>query len=374
MHIISSLKDGGAQQDVVYLLTHPELFPQKDLILVILGEQTNSKFEKQLAINNCRVVFLERKSYKKKSLLLKIKATMIEQKKIIHILKEEKPDIVHTHITQILHRCLFPVIWTHIPLRFHTLHSDPNTYKGTELFLAKLAFHIGKFFPICLNEEQAAKAITRYKLKKYEIVKNGIDLTSIQALICSKQEAREKLGIPQNVFLIGTVGRLNRVKNLPYLIEIFEVLHMRHSNARLWIVGNGPEKPTICKLILKKKLNDVVTLYGYMDEPIDFYCAVDVFVLTSLHESCSLVTLEAQACGTPCVVSTGVPEDTVASSSTIRLSLDVPVEKWVNTISEANLQKKREISTMVNEFDINYQLKRLNHIYDSFSQKRMEKR
>lgn len=364
MQLISSMKDGGAQQIVVEMFTHSSCFPQKDFILVVLGKRTGSKFEKLLDSNGCHVIYLSRDRKKgKRSFFTKISEAFREQRNLYRVLKKEKPDIVHTHVTQVIRHCLLPIMASHVPLRFHTLHSDPRTYTGLDKRIARFAFHTGKVIPLCLNEEQAVKAVKQYRLKRYEIVKNGIDLKKIQSLLLPQGEAREQLGMEKDDFIIGTLGRLNKVKNIPFLIDVFSELHGMKPDAKLWIVGNGPDKNKIAQLVEEKKLSSFINLYGYMNNPVQLYCALDVFVLTTLHESCSLVTLEAQACGIPCLVSTGVPRDTVALSSTLRLGLDESPKKWAETICRL-YKSKKTASGSVKQFDIPYQLSHLNAIYN----------
>ena len=102
-----------------------------------------------------------------------------------------------------------------------------------------------------------------------------------------------------------SVGTLKVQKDYPTLLRALVRLR-RGSDARLLIVGEGPERPTIEALIRQLELGGVVTLAGLVPNPHAYVALADLFVLSSRYEGFGNVLVEALATGTP-VVSTRCP-------------------------------------------------------------------
>ncbi len=134
------------------------------------------------------------------------------------------------------------------------------------------------------------------------------------------------LGISESDFVLGTVGRLHEVKNYKFLIDIFEEVLKEKRNAVLVLAGDGPQKSELKEIVSEKGLSEKVYFLGNRSDIISVYSAMDVFILTSKHESCSLATLEAQAVGLKCVVSSGIPEDTLATDDIYRMHQKSKIE------------------------------------------------
>jgi glycosyltransferase involved in cell wall biosynthesis len=109
-----------------------------------------------------------------------------------------------------------------------------------------------------------------------------------------------------------SVGRLSAPKGYPLLIESVLLLRGRGRSVRLTLVGEGPERATLEKLIAVRDLGDCVRLAGACnhDRLADYYESSDAFVLSSFLEGVPVVLMEAMAMGLPCVATwiTGIPE------------------------------------------------------------------
>ena len=101
------------------------------------------------------------------------------------------------------------------------------------------------------------------------------------------------------------VGRLTRPKNFPGLVDAFALLRREH-DARLVILGDGPERAAIEARISTHGLESSVSLPGFVDNPFSCMARAAVFALSSDHEGLPTVLIESLAIGTP-VVSTDCP-------------------------------------------------------------------
>ncbi len=106
--------------------------------------------------------------------------------------------------------------------------------------------------------------------------------------------------------LIVTVGRLSPEKGYAMLLEAFGRVRER-LDARLAIIGTGPEQAHLERLIATHALQDHVFMLGYQANPYAWLRGADAFVLSSLIESFPTVILEAMAAGVP-VVAFDCPE------------------------------------------------------------------
>jgi glycosyltransferase involved in cell wall biosynthesis len=113
-------------------------------------------------------------------------------------------------------------------------------------------------------------------------------------------------------FRLLTVGRLSAPKGYPIVIEAVVLLRGRGRNVRLTLVGDGPERATLEKLIALRELGDCVRLAGACnhDRLAGYYESSDAFVLSSFLEGVPVVLMEAMAMELPCVATwiTGIPE------------------------------------------------------------------
>lgn len=98
-----------------------------------------------------------------------------------------------------------------------------------------------------------------------------------------------------------SVGRLSPEKNHERLIRAFGLVHERHPDARLLIVGAGPLKDRLKAQIGAAGLADAVTLTGAYQNPFAIMAAADCFVLSSVYEGQPMVLLEAAVCRLPIV-------------------------------------------------------------------------
>jgi glycosyltransferase involved in cell wall biosynthesis/O-antigen/teichoic acid export membrane protein len=155
---------------------------------------------------------------------------------------------------------------------------------------------------VCVSKAVAEHARRRLgvRRRRLRVVPNGIDVRRFGALP-DRDEARAELGLPRTTPVIGAVGRLDRQKGLPHLIEAFARLD--HPTARLVIAGSGGEEPALRLLVRQHRLADRVRFLGFRSDVPRVLAALDVFCMPSLWEGFGLALVEAMAAGVPAVVS-----------------------------------------------------------------------
>lgn len=132
------------------------------------------------------------------------------------------------------------------------------------------------------------------------IIPNGVDLDRFRP--SDRLAARAEFGLPREAFIIGCIGRLERVKGQDVLIRTLERLDRR---CHLVLAGDGSERAALEAIVKRCNLVDRVTFLGQVNSPERLYPAFDLFCLPSRAEGFPRSLIEAQACGIP-VVATDV--------------------------------------------------------------------
>jgi glycosyltransferase involved in cell wall biosynthesis len=157
-----------------------------------------------------------------------------------------------------------------------------------------------------------AKRLTRYEgiaAERIEVVYNGVS-TAIPSTTESIRQRRAALGFGAEDIVIGTVGRLDPIKNLPMLIAALKKVSAGNSRIRGLIVGDGPQREAVAGQLYESGLSDRVVLTGHRDDARELLPCMDLFVLASFSEGTSVALLEAMSAGLPAAVTAvgGNPE------------------------------------------------------------------
>lgn len=148
---------------------------------------------------------------------------------------------------------------------------------------------------------------------------------------------REELGIPQDAFVVGHVGRFMYQKNHKFLIDIFVKLLKERLDARLLLIGEGELMGQIKEKVERLGIRGTVIFTGVRNDVNKLYSVMDVFCLPSFYEGMPVVAWEAQANGLPCVLSNTVCKEAGNNTKNHFLSLNSDTEQWV----EEMLKNKR---------------------------------
>lgn len=138
--------------------------------------------------------------------------------------------------------------------------------------------------------------------RKISVVYNGIPALNdkIDPSTIST-ERRQQLKLPASGPIIGSIGRLNAIKDYGTLISAFKAVLNNYPNAKLAIAGDGPERNKLQMQIEALDISDKVTLLGERNDVEDLLEQFDIFALTSLTEGFSVALVEAAWTGLPIV-------------------------------------------------------------------------
>lgn len=167
------------------------------------------------------------------------------------------------------------------------------------------------------TKSEIAKALSPEAQSRLIKIAPGID-TDHFAPVSTSEKLRKDLGLADKKVIV-CVGRLVHRKGQDILIQALPAILEKHPTAHLLMVGEGPYRQDLTKMVLKLKLSDAVTFIGriqYKDLP-RYICAGDIFAMPSRSrlaglevEGLGIVYLEASSCALPVIAgrSGGAPD------------------------------------------------------------------
>jgi len=340
VHIISSLKIGGAENVLVSLVDrlHKNGFEQH---VIYFYDGPHAK----------RICELGVPVYQVKGVLSLYDPIFFLR--LFLLLKKIKPDCLHTLLwaANFAGRLLSFVM--RVPL-ICGLHNVSELNGRIRTMLDRFIVAIPSSY-IAISDG-VKKSFCQYWQNKdvppVHVIRNGIDIGEKNNFV-----TREQLGLTNDNFVIGSVGRFVSVKNYDLIIEQVALLHGKYSHVRLLLIGTGPQEGE-----LRQRAKDLgvsnETIFITGKNAISYYPLFDCFVLASYVEDHPLVLLEAMHFGLPCIVSSNDAQHPVITSGVngIVVTPDQSFAQLIPTlIEEPDLVKSlgnKALSTVKKEFSI----------------------
>lgn len=190
---------------------------------------------------------------------------------------------------------------------FYTAHGF-HFYKGAPKLNWLVFYPIEKvcsYFTdklITINKEDYKLAKTRFHAGEVHYVPGvGIDLSRFENVQVDRAAKRKEIGVPEDAFLLLSVGELNENKNHQVIVRA--LARLNDSNVHYAIAGVGEKKEELLRLAEELGISAQVHLLGYRKDIPELNYAADVFCFPSLREGLGVAAIEAMACGLPLVTS-----------------------------------------------------------------------
>lgn len=237
--------------------------------------------------------------------------------KLREVIREFKPDVVHTHASKAGALGRLAASKENVPVIVHTFHGHvfhsyfgkmkTLFYKTVERRLAKKSTKI-----ICISNKQKEEIGSIHRIckpNKIEVIPLGFDLEKFNK---NKKEnrmaVRNEYGLKDEI-AIAIIGRLAPIKDHQFFFNVIESLDTSTiQKVKIFIVGDGELKQEIeerAKAINKKLGKELIILTSWINDIDRFNAGMDIICLTSKNEGTPVSLIEAQASGTP-VISTNV--------------------------------------------------------------------
>jgi glycosyltransferase involved in cell wall biosynthesis len=225
------------------------------------------------------------------------------------LIRRERIDLVHAHMYHANLYGRLAAFREGVP----AVISVHNTYVRPKIHRRVVNKWLARRTPFILAGSEAIRDdIVKYDgvpPGKIHVIPYGVDAEKFHCAL-SREEAREKLGLPGDRFLVGTVGRLEEQKGQKYLIDAAGRLRREGREATLLIVGDGREGDRLRERARREGVGDAVLFLGTRRDLPELFRAMDVFAFPSLWEGFPIALLSAMAAGLPVIVTPvgGVPE------------------------------------------------------------------
>ena len=279
---------------------------------------------------------------------------------------EEHPEyrIIHSHIDSMSFFPLLAAKKSGVPIRVGHSHNsklDRDMKYPIKYFALKGMPKVANVYFSC--GELAGKFM--WGNAEFKVIHNAIDLNRFRYDKLLRIDVRRKLNISKDAFVIGHVGRFNRVKNQLFLLDIFKEVLKAKSNSVLILIGKGEHEEKIKNKIHELNLdNNVIVLVDRADVN-ELYQAMDIFVMPSIFEGLPVVGVEAQANGLACIFSENISSEVILTNNAERCPLADNAKEWADKIlcSDNRRNEYAFLQLQANGYDIKCEAKKLQDWY-----------
>jgi len=235
-------------------------------------------------------------------------------------LRQIRPVIVHAHTPKGGLLGMIAAWLARVPVRIYHIRGLPfvtasglqrTLLRTTERTACKLAHRV-----LCVSHSVRDVAIDAGVCEPDKIhvllagSGNGVDAVgrfNPERWTQTRENVRERLGIPQSALVIGFIGRLVRDKGVSELVAAWTTLREEYPQLRLLVVGGFESRdPVPVEVQAMLRTDPRIHMVGWDSNPPPFYRAMDIFALPSHREGFSNVLLEASSMALP-VVTTRIP-------------------------------------------------------------------
>lgn len=295
---------------------------------------------------------------------------------IYRIIKENHYDIVHSNMNTLSAFVLFAAWLAGARIRILHNHSTSVPSETKRNIMKVILRPFAKLFAnryfacskLAAEWMYGKKAVEEGKIT---IIHNAIDLDKYAFNPEIRKPLRQQLGIGDDTFVVGHVGRFMYQKNHEFLIDIFAEVVKHRPNSKLLLVGDGPLRAHIEDKVKRFGLTNKVLFLGLRSDVQDLYNVMDVFCLPSYYEGLPVVGVESQANGLPLVVSSNVTKELELTDLISFVPLQRIPDEWSKQILSGRTEMKRKNTYQVMTeagFNIDDEAKKLVNLYQNMGE------
>ncbi len=304
---------GDSKVRVLHLVTRMNVGGVAVLIDNLLENIDSSKFETVLVTGRCEAPegdYLEGKKPSYRLLRLRqfhkslnISDDISSLLTLIKIIREFKPDIIHTHTSKagVFGRVIIKLVAPKTKV-VHTFHGHLLIGYFNPLKLSIVKF-VEKFLGVFSDSLVAMGTQVRDDLvdagiapiQKFSVFFPGLEMP----VFPDRTVAKSALGVDLNSLYCTFIGRLTKIKRPDRLLEVSKIVHQENLNIKFLVVGDGDLAAEMRQAALNEKLP--IQFLGWRSDIPAVLSATDILILTSDNEAVALTLIEASQAGVPVV-------------------------------------------------------------------------
>jgi glycosyltransferase involved in cell wall biosynthesis len=358
LHLITRLPVGGAERLLVDIARN---LPQSRYESIVCCIQDRGPLADEVEAAGLRVVELRRMQTKR--------FDWGAVGELTALLRKERIALVHAHL---YHANLYGRIAA-LRARVPAIATVHNTYTRTKwhrrLLNRWLAAAGARVIAV---SDDIRRDVARYDgvpEERITMLQNGIDLSRARSTL-SRQEARRRLGLADERFVLGCLARLEEQKGHRYLLE---ALAKVSANVHVLIAGDGRLRQALETQAKQLGIAERVSFLGTRRDVADILAALDAYVMPSLWEGLSLAMLEAMAAQLPVIASDvgGVSQVAADGAWCLRVPpADVPaLAAAIGRLATESTERRAALGEQARRrveaaFSLEAMLRRLTRIYD----------
>lgn len=335
LRILNRLAVGGPVLNAAYLTKY--MAPDFETLFVVGEKEDHEKnasfLADQLGIDYTTIEGMGRS--------INPGSDFLAYQKIKKIIRDFKPDVVHTHAAKPGAIGRLAASAMNVPAIVHTFHGHifhsyfstlkTNFYINTERYLARKTHAI-----VAISNQQKKELAEEFRIappEKFQVIPLGFDLDRFQTDQEEKRTAfRTEFNLAEDEIAIGIIGRLVPVKNhYLFLKAIAHVLNSSNKKIKAFVIGDGETRADLENIAQQANIKYSVQHDAAHEHPLVFTswrkdvdvinAGLDIVALTSFNEGTPVSLIEAQAANKP-IVSTrvGGVQDIVIEGETGLLS------------------------------------------------------
>jgi glycosyltransferase involved in cell wall biosynthesis len=241
--------------------------------------------------------------------------------RLARLIRRERPQILHTHTAKagtVARVAALLAGSRRPPIIVHTFHGHVlRGYFGplrSRFFRLLERWLAGRTTALIAVSPQVRDDLVELGVappERFIVIRLGIELDErIDGAQNGRGESRHYLGIPEDRFAVGWIGRMTAVKRTDDILVAFKQLRDEGVDACLCLVGDGPDRPQLERRAHELGVIKDTLFLGYQEEVAPFYAAFDALILPSGNEGTPVSAIEALAAGRPVVATSvgGVPD------------------------------------------------------------------
>jgi sugar transferase (PEP-CTERM/EpsH1 system associated) len=288
LHVLHSFSAGGLENGIANIINNSPEHLEHELCLISHAGDFIQRLTRPIVYhelhkapgNNAKIILQLRSLYRKRRI-----------------------DVVHTRnwaaFDGVIAACLTPRV-----VLIHAEHgrdmADPNgSIRRRNMLRRLLAFRASRFITVSQNLYDWLHHCVGISESKLLFIPNGVDTDLFHPN--RDEHLRRELGIAESEFVVGTISRLDPIKNHEGIIDAVRILNRDGMNVRLIMVGDGPNRRSLEEKLADWNSGPRPVLMGYRSDANRMYGLFDTFVLNSHAEGMSNTLLEAMSCALPVV-------------------------------------------------------------------------